>query len=94
VDVVRLEALANVALFVPLGLLLPLATRARPWSAVPTGAALSTLIELTQLAFLPHRFATVQDVVLNTLGAALGAGVVLVARARRRRRDRSRRPAR
>lgn len=83
VDVTLVEALANVAMFVPLGLLLPAATRLRPWAAVPLGAAFSVLIELSQLAFLPHRSATVQDVVMNTLGAGIGAAVVLVARHRR-----------
>jgi len=86
VDLPVVEALANVALFVPLGLLLPAATRWRPWVAVPVGAVFSTLIEISQLLFLPHRFPTVQDVVMNTLGAAIGAAVVLGARAARRRR--------
>ena len=86
VDVPLVEALANVAMFVPLGLLLPAATLLRPWAAVPVGAVFSTLIELSQLAFLPHRFPTVQDVVMNTLGAAIGAAVVLAVRARRARR--------
>lgn len=83
VDLPLIEALANVAMFVPLGLLLPAATRLRPWTAVPVGAAFSTLIELSQLAFLPHRQPTVQDVVMNTLGAAIGAVVVLTVRRRR-----------
>lgn len=86
VDLALLEALANVAMFVPLGLLLPAATRWRPWVAVPAGAAFSTLIELSQLAFLPNRVPSIQDVVMNTLGAAVGAGVVLAVRAHARRR--------
>lgn len=72
VDMVVAEATANVVMFVPFGLLLPLATRLPPWTAVPLGAAFSTAIELSQLALFPSRFATVQDVVMNTLGAALG----------------------
>lgn len=80
VDLGVVEAVANVAMFVPLGLLLPAATRLRPWLAVPVGCAFSTLIECSQLAFLPDRVPTVQDVVMNTLGAAIGAGVVLAVR--------------
>ena len=81
VDLPVVEALANVVMFVPLGLLLPVATRTRPWLAVPAGAGFSALIELSQLAFLPHRVASIQDVVMNTLGAALGAAVLLAIRA-------------
>ena len=81
VDLPVVEALANVAMFVPLGLLLPVATRTRAWLAVPAGAGFSALIELSQLTFLPHRVASVQDVVMNTLGAALGAAVLLAIRA-------------
>ena len=81
VDLPVVEALANVAMFVPLGLLLPAATRTRAWLAVPAGAGFAALIELSQLIFLPHRVASVQDVVMNTLGAALGAAVLLAIRA-------------
>jgi glycopeptide antibiotics resistance protein len=66
-----LEALANVLLFVPFGVLVGLLV-ARSWLVVLLGSCLSAAIELSQLLFLPTRVATVQDVVLNTLGAALG----------------------
>lgn len=98
------EVAANVALFLPLGLLLallrgPSTTRG---SSTPRGSsatrgsssaegayrdlpplpllaptvlalALSLTIEFTQEAFLPARFATVSDLVANTVGAFLGA---------------------
>ncbi|MBD8078596.1 VanZ family protein [Cellulosimicrobium arenosum] len=84
-----LEASANVVMFGPFGLLgLPLllgsaARRGTPalgaWRAVGlvtlAGAALSAVIELAQ-NLLPGRVPTVQDVVLNTAGALLGALVV------------------
>ena len=73
VDVVLVEALANVVMFVPFGILLPLATRLPTPMTVPLGGAFSTAIELSQGMFFPDRVATVQDVVMNTLGAALGA---------------------
>jgi glycopeptide antibiotics resistance protein len=67
-------AAGNVALFVPLGFLLPLVAPRmdRWWRAVGAGFALSTAIELTQLAFPGLRRPDVNDVLMNTLGAALG----------------------
>ncbi len=79
------EAGANVLMFVPFGVLVGLLV-ARPWAVVLLGAATSALIETVQLA-LPTRVSTVQDVVMNTLGAAVGvAALALAARARSRRR--------
>jgi glycopeptide antibiotics resistance protein len=66
-----LEAGANVVLFLPFGVLVGLLVR-RSWLVVVLGFAASTTIELCQLLFLPSRFPTVQDVVLNTLGTAIG----------------------
>ncbi len=76
VDVAVVEALANVVMFVPFGVLVPLAGVRRAWVAVPLGLAFSVAIELAQLAFWPTRVATVQDVVMNTAGAALGVAAV------------------
>ena len=75
------EFTANIALFVPVGLLgVVLLGARRWWQAVLAGVAVSSLIELSQLLFLPDRFATAQDVLANGLGATLGAllGVVLL----------------
>lgn len=87
------EAGANVVMFVPFGVLVGLLARpARAWWArvVAGGLVLSAGIETAQLLFLPSRVPTVQDVVMNTLGAALGVLVLLVGRrlriARRARR--------
>ena len=100
--VVFLEAASNVVMFLPfgvLGLLVLTGTGARGdlaagltrglWRraglVVLTGFVLSLAIELTQL-LIPGRYSTVQDVVLNTTGAALGAalrvGFCAVRRAR------------
>lgn len=73
------EAVANVALFVPFGVLVGVLLR-RPWWAVALGAATSTGIELAQLLLLPSRVPTVQDVVMNTLGTAVGVAALLGAR--------------
>lgn len=87
-DLVTLEVVANVVMFVPLGLLLASSARVpRPWLAVTAGLALSAAIETTQIA-LPGRYPTLQDVVANTAGAALGAAAVVATRAARARRAR------
>jgi VanZ family protein len=91
------EAGANVVMFIPLGVLGTLLARpadadAAGPSAGPSlarallraaawGAALSTAIEVTQLVWLPSRVPTVQDVVMNTTGAVLGAWAVSLSRA-------------
>ncbi len=70
---VVLEFLANIALFVPLGVLVALGWRRLPWWGVTVlGFTLSAVIEIVQL-WLPTRFPTLSDVVANTLGALIGA---------------------
>jgi glycopeptide antibiotics resistance protein len=67
------QLLGNVALFVPLGFLLPAAVRTsrRPWATLVAAAAFSVLIETLQ-AILPGHTTDIDDVILNTTGAALG----------------------
>lgn len=68
------EASANVALFVPLGFVSSFAlTDKRPWHLGAFGLLVSSSIELGQLVFLHSRFASLSDIVMNTLGAILGA---------------------
>lgn len=72
-----LEFLANVALFVPIGLLLPIAwSRLRLWQVVLLGALLSGLIESVQ-GLMPSRFPTISDVMANTLGTLIGGAIVV-----------------
>jgi glycopeptide antibiotics resistance protein len=79
---VALEFLANVAMFAPFGALVWLAfARPRWWIVMLCGFATTVTIELVQLS-LPTRFSTVSDVVANTLGTAIGLGIVRVAAAR------------
>ncbi|TXK17433.1 VanZ family protein [Homoserinibacter sp. GY 40078] len=82
-----LEFAANIAMFVPFGILAMTAYSMRVWSATLAGLATSALIEAVQLA-LPERFATLQDVVANTSGALIGALVVATWRSRRARSQR------
>lgn len=75
---VVLEILANVALFVPVGLLLPFAwPRLRLWQVTLAGGLLSVVIESVQ-GLMPSRFPTVSDVIANTTGTFLGAVVATV----------------
>ncbi len=85
-SVALLEALANVVMFVPFGLLgVPIvAAERRRWAyrtvlvaVTAAGFAFSAAIETTQL-LVPDRFSTVQDVVMNGLGALVGAAVAVV----------------
>ena len=66
----------NVALFAPLGALLPMMhCRLRSWVyALLCGAALSTMIETTQLLAAAGQ-CDVNDIIANTLGALLGYGL-------------------
>lgn len=62
---------ANIALFMPLGLLLTLST-ARPWVGAAWGLVVSACAELAQV-LIPGRVTSLRDLFANTLGAAIGA---------------------
>jgi VanZ family protein len=82
------QNLANVAMFLPLGLLGSLALRRRNFLVVLYGALASGLIELTQLVLLPDRVASMEDVLSNTAGALIGFLISIPALRRRLRRRR------
>ncbi len=74
------EGAANVAMYVPLGVIVAaVLPRWRWWGAVAAGLVTSTAIELAQAVARPGRTAALIDVVHNTLGAAIGAALVLLA---------------
>lgn len=77
-SVSRLEFLANVAMFVPVGLffLLMFGTRLW-WLAIGAGFLLTSAIELTQRS-IPGRVSDPRDIVANTAGAAIGVVLGLV----------------
>ena len=82
------EFLANVAMFVPLSFLGSLVIQDWDWPRwLLVGFVASGVIELGQLAVLPDRSATLVDVVANTLGALLGAVLLLPLREHFLRRD-------
>ncbi len=80
-----LEFTANVALFVPAGVLGALWLGRRWWLAIPIGIAISAGIETTQHVAIAGRVADVRDLVSNTVGTALGALAIAAMRRIRRR---------
>ena len=83
-----IQNLANVVMFLPVGYLGALALRRHNYLVVIAAAMASGGIELTQLVFLPHRVASLEDVAANATGALIGLVLALpVLRRRRKRRQ-------
>lgn len=80
IDYDTLEKLANVGMFVPFGFLVSLQVgRRRWWVGWVAGIAFTCLIEGTQATLLsPTRFGTISDLVTNSIGAGIGAGIALI----------------
>jgi glycopeptide antibiotics resistance protein len=92
-DFPTVEFLANVAMFVPLGVFaLLLLGRGRWWLAILFGIALTLAIEAVQQV-LPTRVSDPRDLIANSIGAAVGVLVALVATAAKARRIRAERVA-
>ena len=67
------ESTANVAMFIPLGLLIALALSQKAWwLQAGFGALVSTCLELGQMLFLTARYPSLVDVVTNSLGCLIG----------------------
>jgi hypothetical protein len=76
-----LERAANVAFFLPIGLLLGLIVPWRRWGIVVAILLLVPVgIELAQGAFLPGRIPSVSDVVTNWIGSAIGLALAALVR--------------
>jgi glycopeptide antibiotics resistance protein len=74
----RAEYLANVAMFVPVGLFLLLLFGTRFWwLAVAAGLLLTSMIETAQRS-IPGRVPDERDIAANTMGAVVGVVVGLV----------------
>ena len=87
-DITRLEFTANVAMFVPLGLLLALTLPQRAvWLTALLVPAFSGSIEWIQGQYLPQRFGTVTDIIANTIGGYLGVILAIGLRALVHKRD-------
>lgn len=86
VDYSLVEFTANILMFVPLGVLVAIVLPRRlRWLLLVIGTVFSTLIELTQL-LIPGRFSDVGDVIANSAGFLIGAGLTLLVKAIRRSR--------
>ena len=73
----RLNLLGNIAMFVPVGALVAwILPRCRVVLATAVGALFSVAIEVTQLSL--GRVGDVDDVILNTTGALIGAVLAVV----------------
>jgi glycopeptide antibiotics resistance protein len=74
------EATRNVLLFIPLGYLLPASVRELRIlrRTVAFGAAMSALIELSQWLFSSGRSPSIDDVMYNTIGTAVGGCLFLL----------------
>ncbi len=83
----RAEFLANIALFVPVGLFLLLLVGSRFWWVAGFAAFLMTTAIETVQRSIPGRFSDERDIVANTAGALLGIllGLVLTFPASLRR---------
>lgn len=78
----KLEFTANVFMFIPLGFLVSMLLPVRVWwLALLICPGLSVAIELTQAFALSARFATVSDVMANSIGALVGAVFAVLIRA-------------
>jgi glycopeptide antibiotics resistance protein len=74
----RAEYLANIALFVPVGLFLLLLFGSRLWwLAMAAALAMTSSIETVQKS-IPGRVSDERDIAANTLGAVVGVAVGLV----------------
>lgn len=69
----ELEAIANVFLYIPLGIFLVVfAPKARTWTLALIPVLVSLVAEGSQRLFLPDRYATINDVLYNVLGGLIG----------------------
>lgn len=74
------EILMNVAVFIPVGILLGVILKSRKWwSVIIIGAGISISIEILQFS-LKRGYLEFDDVMHNTLGCMIGYGVYILAK--------------
>ena len=83
------EFLANIAMFVPLGLLLILLLGRRRWWVVVLLGVIATFSIETAQVFIPSRVPDTRDLVANSIGAIAGLVIGLPFAASRARRVRA-----
>lgn len=81
IDYRQVEFTANIALFVPFGVIIALWLPRRFWWSTPAVAVcVSAAIETVQGLILPERVPSIGDVFANTAGALVGAVIVTAVR--------------
>lgn len=75
----KLNVFGNIGLFIPIGLVWPLCFKKLDtfWKAILAGVGLTLFIEITQLPFY-ERCSDIDDILLNSLGAIIGAGIFFI----------------
>ena len=70
------NVVGNAVMFIPSGIVLPIIYRQLNsfWKVVAAGAVISLCTEILQLPF-PSRASDIDDLILNTLGVAIGYGI-------------------
>lgn len=76
--------IGNAAMFIPSGIVLPIIYRKLNsfWKVIMAGAFISLCTEILQLPF-PSRASDIDDLILNTLGVAIGYIIYVAIRRRR-----------
>ena len=76
------NVVGNTAMFIPTGIILPIIYRKLDHfgKVISAGAFISLCVELIQLPFA-DRVSDVDDLILNTLGVAIGYGIYKLIRA-------------
>ena len=77
----KMNIIGNITMFIPVGIVWPICFCRLDTikKTVPAGAGFTLFIEVTQL-FCIGRHTDVDDLILNTCGVALGAGIVFLIR--------------
>lgn len=82
IDYPEVEFVANILMFIPIGFFIGLVLpRVAVWAGILIVPALSGAIEFIQSQLLTERFATVNDVVANSIGGWSGLVVAVIIRA-------------
>ena len=85
-----LNIIGNSTMFIPTGIMIPLIYKRKFLQTVGAGFLMSLVIELIQLPFAV-RASDVDDLILNTLGCLVGAGICFLIKALCRRTGAARR---
>jgi glycopeptide antibiotics resistance protein len=84
----RIEYLANIALFIPLGVLLALVLHRARYLVVPLAVITTVTVEGVQAVMLDSRVPSLHDIVANVTGACVGLVAAVAVEALRARTQR------